>query len=150
MKVKELLQALNEATPKRDVSPKEMRLAVQNGTVDVPTGFALRSAFKKIILKHAVGPDWELKRNFLDTGLYYTGEDMQEASRVVHTIIGDLYGFFQDGPKREITRVVKQDEPERTGYVVKPVNQPSQIQFFSNKAPGPDGAVLGILMNPKR
>lgn len=141
MKVNEIL---------RENSDKDLRLAIQSGTVDKTMGFALRSTFKKIIEKHTTGSNWEIKQSFLDTGLYYTGEDVQEVVPAMQAIIGDLYGFFQNGPKREITRVVKEDDDISVTYVVKPVDAPSQIQFFHLKRLGPDGAVLGVSIKPKR
>lgn len=124
------LETLQEA----DLSKKEVRLAVQQGNISKSVAFKVSTDLAKIIKKH-INTDWKYSKQYLDQGIEYIGEDTAEANKVVDIIIGDIYGYFSDGNRRDRSQVKDMmraiGEAKQKVYYVNPVNEAKpQIEFF--------------------
>jgi len=140
------LDNLLEAT----LSASDRRKMIQQGNFSKNVAFAIRGDLEKIIKKHINDKEWTYNKQFLDQGVQYKGEDVNAANKVIDTIIGDLYGYFIDIPKKEITRVKKTTRTVGTDqqevYTVTPQEGSPQIEFFKFK----NKPELGILMTVAR
>lgn len=115
------------------VTPLERRQAIQQGDFSKNIGFAIKNDLSKIIKKH-IDTNWKHNTNFLDQGIQYTGDDAPAANKVIDAIIGDVYGYFIDIPRKLVTRVKKSTRTlngsSQTVYTVTPRDSSSQIEFF--------------------
>ena len=146
---------VTEATPKKQTAAQKkaanekIRMSTQSGTIDKKQAWGVKKALTSIVSKYAVGDDWELNSSYLDTGLYYVGDDIEEAKRVGQEIIGALYGFFQDGSKKSITKLKREDDANMMSFTAMPMKDqfgqnPPQISFELHKNVKTGGPVIGI------
>ena len=134
----------------------EIRSNVQAGDVDRKMMFSIRKELKAIVDKATKGAEWEVKQFNTDLGLYYNGHDLTAAYQTGQKIIGDLFGYFQDGAAKKITRTVKdQDDGDYLSYKVIPFSKPgepkkiSQIKFSLNRNIRTGGPVISIVLDGK-
>ena len=88
----------------------------------------------------------------MDAGLYYNGDDMQEAKRVQDEIAGALYGYFQDGARRSVTKMKREEDNQHVTYTAMPMDkwndkQEPQVSFVVHKNLGKGNPVIGIHLN---
>ena len=145
MKINELSEALDS----------NQRSSIQSGTIGKSMAFRIRGLIEKLIGKHAKGDEWEIKKFGADLGLYYIGDDLEQAKAAGFEILGDLYDLFQKGKAREITRTKKvEDTPDRVSYDVVPTHEPGkkgnppQVSFTYNKQFQTGEAVIGVFIKP--
>lgn len=152
MKIDELLNEQN----KQNVPVQQVRLAIQQGQVDQQIGAKIRDQVRQIIRSHIKDePDWTVNQWHNDLGLVYYGDesDLDYADAVVDGIVGDIYGFFQDSPRNERTRVAPYQKQvngvNRTVYKIVPQKGSTQIKFFRVNQIEPGKPVLGLLIDVK-
>jgi hypothetical protein len=128
-------------------SRQEKRKAIQLGNVSKDIAFAIGNDLAKIIKKHINDKDWKYDKHFLDQGIRYKGEDTKAANKTIDAIIGDIYGYFVDVPKKEVTRVKKGTRivggENQEVYTIKPQDAKTQIEFFKFL----EKPALGIMIN---
>jgi len=122
------------------------------GTIDKKQAWGVKKALTNIVAKYAVGDDWKMESQYLDAGLYYMGDDMEEAKRVGNEVIGALYGFFQDGSKKSITKLKREEDANTMQFTAMPMKDqfgqnPPQVSFVLHKNVQPGGPVIGIHLN---
>jgi len=131
------------------ISASNRRKMIQQGNFSKDVAFAVRGDLEKIIKKH-IDKDWKYNKHYLDQGIQYKGEDVKAANKVIDAIIGDLYGYFIDVPKKEITRVKKTTRTvgndQQEVYTITPQDGKPQIEFFKFK----NKPELGSIMNVAR
>jgi len=93
-----------------------------------------------------------MESQYLDAGLYYMGDDIEEAKRVGMEVIGALYGFFQDGSKKSITKLKREEDANTMQFTAMPMKDqfgqnPPQVSFVLHKNVQPGGPVIGIHLN---
>jgi len=128
---------------------EKIRMSTQSGTIDKKQAWGVKKALTNIVAKYAVGDDWKMENQYLDAGLYYMGNDMEEAKRVGNEVIGALYGFFQDGSKKSITKLKREDDANTMQFTAMPMKDqfgqnPPQVSFVLHKNIEPGGPVIGI------
>lgn len=150
MKFKDFLieQSNNKKQP---TDRQSIRKAIQQGQVDSVVGAIISDDVRKIIRRHVKGEaDWKVSHWKSDIGITYYGDDLQYASAVVDGIIGDIYGYFHNGPKDQLARVVKYqkqvNDQNRTYYKVVPRKGQTQIQFFRANNFKEGEPVMGVLI----
>jgi hypothetical protein len=136
-----------EVTEKQ-AKKENLRYAVQSGSLSKQQGFSLKKQLVAVLNKYAKGDDWEIKQQFLDAGLYYLGDDTDRADVVGLDIIGALYGYFQDGARRSVTKLKKEEDDNLMTFTAIPVGgaQP-QVSFTWHKHAVTDGPVIAININ---
>jgi len=149
MRFKEITEAPKKKAPtKSDV--EKLRYAIQTGTMDRSQAWTVKKLLSNIIAKYAKGDSWEVKNTFLDTGLYFNGPDPAEAGAVQKDVIGALYGFFQDGARKSITKLKRDEDAQTITYTAMPTpdgygdRQPPQISFVQHKNVTAGNPVVGI------
>jgi len=144
-----------KSKPKTKAEIEELRYSIQAGTVTQRQAFSIKKLLVGIIGKYATGDDWAVKQNFLDAGLYYEGEDLNEANRIGKEIVGALYGFFQDGARRSVTKLKREEDNQTMSFTAIPMDDqgnkaPPQISFTWYKNAQTGGPVIAININAPR
>jgi len=144
-----------KAAPKKKTAAQikaaneKIRMSTQSGTIDKKQAWGVKKALTNIVAKYAVGDDWKMESQYLDAGLYYMGDDIEEAKRVGMEVIGALYGFFQDGSKKSITKLKREEDANTMQFTAMPMKDqfgqnPPQVSFVLHKNVQPGGPVIGI------
>lgn len=132
----------------RQAKKEKIRYAVQGGSLTKEQGFSLKKMLVAVLNKYAKGDEWEVKQHFLDAGLYYNGEDLDKANAVGLDIIGALYGFFQDGARRSVTQLKKEEDDNMMTFTAIPVGGAKpQVSFTWHKHAKTGGPVIAININ---
>jgi len=151
-----------KAAPKKKTAAQikagkeKIRFAVQTGTIDKKSAWAVKNILKGVIEKYATGPDWEIHSQYMDTGLYYIGDDLEIANHVGREIIGALYGWFQDGSKKSITKLKRDEDSNTMTFTAMPTpdkwgdRKPPQLSFVLHKNIKKGSPVIGIHLNVAR
>lgn len=131
---------------------EKIRMSTQSGTIDKKQMWGVKKALTNIVAQYAKGDDWKMENQYLDAGLYYMGNDMEEAKRVGDEVIGALYGFFQDGAKKSVTKLKREDDSRTMTFTAMPMKDqfgqnPPQVSFVLHKNVEPGGPVIGIHLN---
>jgi hypothetical protein len=157
MKIKELItEAPKKSAAQTKAANEKLRYSTQGGTIDKSNAWGIKKALNKIISKYAKGPDWKIENQYLDAGLYYLGDDFVEAERIGKEIVGALYGYFQDGARRSVTKLKREEDNQTMTFTAMPTpdangnRKEPQVSFSLHKNIQTNRPVLGVHINAAR
>ena len=141
-----------------EITKKELQPSIQKGEASWKDSLAIKDNILKLVKSNIKQSkdDWTIHSEVkypISFGLQYTGNDTHYAQTVLDKLIGDVYGYFVDGPVKQRTRTKNVvNNNEQIKFVVTPTHTPGkpdtkkddQISFWHNRQDG----VFGLEIFP--